>query len=384
MQKTSQKKIAFLLTSLISGGEECNASILAKYLSKEVTVTCVCFNAPIDFELPANVPLKILRPVYASKWMRLLTLPLVLWRYWKFCKREGVTHSIAFDTIPNFMNCFLKLFGWQGKIYLRVTNHISTRFPATTFRGQLFQYLIKKLYPQATGIFVNAELLATELKTSFAIQVPVYLSYNPMDLSNIETSKVSDIATNKIFTFIHIAMFRPQKNHQLLIEAFAKIKHLKARLWLIGKGDLAQSLQALVERLGLTEQVHFLGFQQNYYQYVYASNCLVMSSDYEGQCRVLSEGLACGLPVISTDCPSGPRETIAPSTDPHKRTKETLEFAKYGILTPVGNADKLAEAMQYMYENNRYRKSDFFKERVKPFSVEKVVAKLLKDMNLGD
>jgi len=375
-----QKKIAFLITSLISGGEECNAAILAKYMSKKEELICVCFNGPIDFEMPANVRIIMLRPDYRWKLLRILTYPIAIWRYFLFCRKEKITHSIAFDTLPNFTNCLIRLLGGKGKIYLRVTNHITTRFPATTYRGLIFQWLIKKLYPQADGIFVNASRLATDLQDNYQIEAPIHLSYNPMDLSAIEYLKNSKISTDSVFTFIHVAMFRPQKNHQLLLQAFAKIKDLKVQLWLIGKGVLEQPLLDLVQKLDITKQVHFLGFQQNYYQYIAAADCLVMSSDYEGQCRVLSEGLACGLPIISTDCPSGPRETIAPDTNNNNQTTNQIELAKYGILTPVGNADNLAEAMTYLYQNDRYRKGDFYKKRVEEFRVEKVVGDLLEVM----
>ena len=86
------------------------------------------------------------------------------------------------------------------------------------------------------------------------------------------------------------------------------------------------------------------------------------------------------MPIISTDCPSGPREIIAPDTDKNQKVTTEIELAKYGILTPVGNAEKLAEAMTYVYINSTYRKGDFYKERVKPFSVETVVEKLLEEL----
>ena len=381
MQNTPSKKIAFLLTSLISGGEERNAAILAKYLAKEVELVCVLFNGPIDFALPDSVSVKILRPDYQWRILRLLTLPLVVWKYYRFCQQEKITHSIAFDTLPNFTNCLLKLFGWKGKAFLRVTSHVSARFPESSLRGQLFRWLIKKLYPQSAGVFVNARRIAMDLVTDYGIKVPIYLSYNPMDLQGIAELQNATISADGKFTFIHVAMFRPGKNHALLLQAFARIKHLNVQLWLIGKGDLQAATQALAEQLGISQQVHFLGFQQNHYQYIAAADCLVLSSDYEGHPRVLSEGLACGLPVISTDCPSGPRETIAPDTDKHQQVTSEIELAKYGILTPVGNAEKLAEAMKYVYENPNYRKGDFFKERVEPFRVERIVKELMEYLN---
>lgn len=384
MQNTSTKKITFLLTSLISGGEERIASVLAHHIAPTQELHIVLFNEPIDFDLPNNIKVKILRPVYASRIKRILTLPLIFWRYYQYCQEEHITHSLSFDNLANFANCGLKLLGWEGKAYLREVNHVSTRYPATTLYGRTYRWLIQKLYPYADGLFMNAARIGTDLRENYGLDIPMELSVNPIDLAKIRQQGLNKIDAKGIYTFIHVGALRPQKNHVLLIKAFAKLPHLRIQLWLVGKGALMTEMKQLVVDLKLQDKIQFLGFQANPFQFMASADCMVMSSHFEGLPNVFLEALACGLPIISTDCPSGPREILAPDTDANKRTKETLEFAKYGILTPVGNATKLAEAMQYMYENNRYRKSDFFKERVKPFSVEKVVNKLLRDMELDD
>ena len=379
-QNKPKKKIIFFLTSLVSGGEERTASVLAKELSTKEELIFVFFNKPIDFEIPKNVRVKILRPVYKWRLWRLLTLPLVVWRYYQFCQTEKITHSIAFDSLPNFCNCLIKKMGWKGQAILRESNHVTTRFPAATIRGKIFHWFIRNLYPAADLILVNAWRIGTDLQQQYGIQIPIQLSLNPIDLSSIQRLSQKIVIPKKQFTFIHVGMFRAQKNHLLLLQAFAEIKHLAVDLWLVGKGDLEAIIRAEILRLGLSEKVHLKGFSPNPYQFMAAVDCMLLSSDYEGLPNVLSEGLACGLPIISTDCPSGPREIIAPDTDKKQKATTEIELAKYGILTPVGNAEKLAEAMTYVYKNSKYRKGDFYKERVKPFSVETVVEKLLEEL----
>jgi len=373
-------KIAFLLTSLVSGGEERTASVLARCMSQQKTLVFVFFNGPIDFEIPEEIEVKILRPNYAQRWLRLLTLPLVVWRYYCYCSQAGITHSISFDSLPNFSNCLLKMFGWKGKAYLRESNHVTTRFSAATLRGRLFHWCIRQLYPKADHLFVNAWRIAEDLQENYQLKIPMSLSLNPIDLPMIERLKAKAVPSNSQFTFIHVGMFRPQKNHILLLKAFAKIQHLPVQLWLVGRGVLEETLRQEIERLNLSEKVHFLGFTPNPYQYMARADCMVLSSDYEGLPNVLSEGLACGLPIISTDCPSGPREIIAPDSVSTRKTKDGIELVTYGILTPVGNADSLAQAMEYMVHQTTYRKSSFFKERVEEFRVEKVVEGLLEEM----
>jgi len=363
--------------SLVSGGEERTASILAKELSRHEEMVFVFFNKPIDFEIPTKVRVKLLRSDYQWRFMRLITLPLVMWKYYRFCQKEKITHSISFDSLPNFSNCLLKVFGWKGMAYLRESNHVTTRYPAATLRGRLFHGLIRQLYPKADHLFVNAWRIAEDLQQNYQIKIPTSLSLNPIDFPMINRLKLSDKSSSSQFTFIHVGMFRPQKNHALLLKSFAKIQHLAVELWLIGKGDLEEELKQQVELLNISEKVHFLGFTTNPYQYMALADCMVLSSDFEGAPNVLSEGLVCGLPIISTDCPSGPREIIAPDLDSNKRTQGEIELVKYGILSPVRDADNLAKAMEYMVQQSTYRKSDFFKTRVEEFKVERVVEDLL-------
>ncbi|MEM6316943.1 MAG: glycosyltransferase [Bacteroidota bacterium] len=376
--KNNQKKIAFLLTSLVSGGEERTASVLAKTLAQREELIVVLFNKPIDFQLPDDIPVHVLRPEYRWRVWRLVTLVSIVWQYYRFCQREGITHSIAFDSLPNFVNALIKMLGWRGVAVLRESNHVSTRYPANTFRGQLFRWLIKKLYPKANQVLVNANRIGEDLRKNYKVQIPIHLSLNPLDLPYIQKSTETDLTSAiEPFTFVHVGMFRAQKNHHLLLQAFSQLRDLPVRLWIVGKGDLADTIKQQIINLRLEEKVALKGFHANPYPFMANADCMVLSSNYEGAPNVLSEGLACCLPIISTDCPTGPREIIAPNTPPNKRVQTEIELAEYGILTPVSNAEKLAEAMRFMYESDRYRKGDFFKKRVEPFRVERIVAELL-------
>lgn len=125
---------------------------------------------------------------------------------------------------------------------------------------------------------------------------------------------------------------------------------------IVGGGYLEAELKQKVYDLGLADKVVFCGFESNPFKYVSRCDCFVLSSDVEGFPNVLIEALACGKPVISTDCSSGPRELLAPATDLHHRAINNYEIGEYGILTPVNDIATFAAAMKKMYEDAGLRR----------------------------
>lgn len=123
-----------------------------------------------------------------------------------------------------------------------------------------------------------------------------------------------------------------QKSFSTLLVAFGRLLQRRpARLIVLGEGKRKPHLLSLARRLGVAEHVGFPGFVDNPYAFMARASLFVLSSRYEGLSTVLIEAMACGCPVVSTDCPHGPREI--------------LEDGKHGPLVPVGDAEALAAAM---------------------------------------
>ncbi|MDF1535044.1 MAG: glycosyltransferase [bacterium] len=129
-----------------------------------------------------------------------------------------------------------------------------------------------------------------------------------------------------------------QKDFHTLIQAFAMVrKGRQGRLMILGDGGDLESLKELAEKLGVAGDVEFPGFQKNPFPYLAGSSLFVLSSRWEGFGMVLVEALALGVPVVSTDCPSGPREI--------------LENGRYGFLVPVEDPMALSRAIGNTLDN---------------------------------
>ena len=123
-----------------------------------------------------------------------------------------------------------------------------------------------------------------------------------------------------------------QKDFITLIHAFALVrKQCPAKLVIIGEGEERQNLETKVMELGIQDDVDLPGFVENPYAYMAGATLFVLSSIYEGLPTVLIEAMALGLPIVSTDCPSGP--------------SEILENGKYGTLVPIGDKTTMAHGI---------------------------------------
>ncbi|MBF2017207.1 MAG: glycosyltransferase family 4 protein [Rivularia sp. T60_A2020_040] len=130
-----------------------------------------------------------------------------------------------------------------------------------------------------------------------------------------------------------------QKGFDILLLAFNKIAHKypQWQLMILGEGELRQQLENLRDKLGLSHQVTFPGRIKNPFPFLKKSEIFVLSSRYEGFGNVIIEAMACGLPVISTDCPNGPREIINHNLN--------------GILVPTEDVSALASAIEHLITN---------------------------------
>jgi len=157
---------------------------------------------------------------------------------------------------------------------------------------------------------------------------------------------------------VAVGRLTPQKGFDTLLRAFVLVRQrLDARLIVLGEGPDRAALTNLASLLGVREYVDFAGFMENPYVYMRRASVVAMSSRYEGFGNVLVEAMAVGTPVVSTNCPHGPREILADG--------------KYGALVPVDDPGALAEAILSTIARPQARTELI--ERARMFSIENAV-----------
>jgi glycosyltransferase involved in cell wall biosynthesis len=137
---------------------------------------------------------------------------------------------------------------------------------------------------------------------------------------------------------IHVGRLTPSKRHDVLLQAYAK-SGIGQKLLLLGDGPLMDTIQQLAHELAIAEKVIFAGFHPNPYPIIKGAKLSVLTSDYEGLPTVLIESLALHVPVLSTDCPSGPREIL------------TDQLAN--ALSPVRDIDAMAQNIKNQFTNKK-------------------------------
>ncbi|GAB6068187.1 glycosyltransferase [Methylothermus subterraneus] len=220
-------------------------------------------------------------------------------------------------------------------------SHFSVGVPKLQRRAQLLVPAMRRAYLQADEIIAVSRGVADDLVHTLGLPSErVKVIYNPVvgaEFSRGVNEPVDHpwFQEKSVPVVVAVGRLARQKDYPTLLCAFARLRQERpARLAILGSGNANQvaRLKDLIQSLGIAQDVAFLGFRPNPLPYMARASLLVLSSLWEGLPTVLIEALACGTPVVSTDCPSGPAEI--------------LEGGRYGRLVPVGNAGALAQAMK--------------------------------------
>lgn len=305
----------------------------------------------------------------------------------KIVRKENPDYVIAFGFSADLMGIF------ASKNTLVCAHSLWSKVHG----GMIEKNLIKMFFNKSKKFICVSETVAEDLIKKFRIkEEKIKVIPNPIDVEKIKKLAILPIAPDyqEIFknpVIINMGRLSEDKNHYSLIRAFKEVKDKikTVKLVILGDGEKRIFLEKLTKELGLEDSVYFLGRQDNPFKFLAKAKAFVSSSQREGlPCSIL-EAMACGLPIISADCKSGPREILAPETG-IKRQAEDIEYAEFGILTPIfdkktykptdplaKSEKKLAEAMIKVLTDEKL--SDILvgksKQRAMDYDIEKTIKK---------
>jgi glycosyltransferase involved in cell wall biosynthesis len=199
--------------------------------------------------------------------------------------------------------------------------------------------MLRKAYQQAHRVIAVSENLRQQAVAYYRLDSQRTITINnPIDLDRVDRlgAETSPAFAPDRFHVVCAGRLQPQKGYTFLLQAVEELVHRRGRttvqVHLLGQGPQEDELKQFVEERGLGEHVVFEGFQQNPFRFYRAAHLVCLPSIYEGMPNVLLEALACGTPVLATDCPSGPREL--------------LDNGRYGRLVPPADAQALVDALE--------------------------------------
>jgi len=209
--------------------------------------------------------------------------------------------------------------------------------------------LIRLTYHRAEQILAVSEDIRQDLITQFKIPPEkIRVLYNAYDLQHLAIQAAQDLEPEyqAIFerpTLITMGRMNTQKGQWHLIRAFPMIKaHVPdAQLVILGEGQLLGELITLARMTGYADSIHFPGFQKNPHHLIARATLFVLPSHHEGFPNALAEAMACGVPVIASDCHSGPREILAPAEKEQTEIPYGVQSGRFGLLYPVDYSNHL-------------------------------------------
>lgn len=345
----STQKIALCISSFRAGGGERVMVAVANALAargRQVDLLVLKPVGPYAEHVDSRV-----RVISLDARRMIFSLP----KFVSYLKRERPSVVMALDEYTHILSLAArKLSGSDTRIILRIGNMFTELFKRYEgMKGRVLEFLVRRWYRHADAVIANSQGVRDDIVQVTGISPEkVSVIFNPKDIAALTAQAALPVGhawleRKTLPVVIASGRLREQKNLPVLIRAFDTLRaSTPARLIILGAGREEERLRDLVRALHLEDAVSFPGYMDNPYAWLAKADVFVSVSLWEGLPNTVIEALACGLPVIASDCDSGPREILAPDTDYRKRITQGSEPALYGVLTAVNDEAALAEALK--------------------------------------
>lgn len=341
------KPIAFILPDLDGGGLQRVALNLLKGLSVHgipLDLIVAKVQGALLKDIPSGVRVIDLQTPIQPRLTSVsrVTLPLV-----RYLQKEQPEVLVCHLYTCNVVAAIARTLA-RSPARLVFVEHISLHDKKTRpnkLYEQLLPVAMHWLYPQADAVIAVSKGLAQELETYLKLKSGfIKAIYNPVIDKSLLLKAQAKVEhpwfrEGEPPVVLGVGRLVKQKDFSTLIRAFAIVRQVRsARLVIFGEGGEKPRLIALAQEMGVANDVAILDFVSNPYAYMARSAVFVLSSIQEGLPTVLIEAMAVGIPVVSTNCPSGPAEI--------------LDNGKYGKLVPIGDSQAIADAILHTLSSN--------------------------------
>ncbi len=367
--KNLKKSVAFFLPTLETGGaERIVVNIVNNLDRKKYDVSLILAEAKGGFldEIGEDVSVATFKINSDVK---------LFFKLIKYFRSENI--DIFVSAFPRInVICILAKVLSGAKTKIIITEHSDFSLLPTVAKNSRRRFfarfflpvLAKILYPMADKIVCVSKGIAEDLSKIVNCKEKFDIIYNPIISKNIyELAKAPiDISSFLIGEQYMLAVGRLalRKDYPTLLHALVFVieKRPKQKLVILGDGSEEKKIVQLSKDLGLSENVIFMGNQKNPYNFMANAEIFVLSSISEGFPTVIVEAMACGVPIVSTNCKSGPNEII--------------EDKKNGLLVPVSDERSLANAILELLNNKKLREKFSIEGRKKAecFSIEESIS----------
>jgi glycosyltransferase involved in cell wall biosynthesis len=357
------KRLAIFTSNMDGGGaERAMLKLAGGMANRGYDVDLVLSRAEGHYlpEVPASV-----RVVDLGASRALASLPGLV----RYLRHERPCALLSSMNYVNIVGIWARRFARvDTRLVVNEQNTMSLEAPHSSRRRQrLVPRLAKRFYPWADAVVAVSRGVAEDLVQELGLPpTGIEVVHNPIVTPELRALAAAPLdhpwfKPSLPPVIVAVGRLSPQKDFESLIRAVFRVRDRHpVRLVILGQGREGESLERLVGELGLGDAVDLPGWVANPYPYMKAATAFVLSSRWEGLPSVLIEALYCGVPIVATDCPSGP--------------VEILEGGKHGILVPVGDVDALSRGIESAIVGNVMRPTP---ASWRPYEQETVVERYL-------
>jgi len=361
MKKSFQKfkkKIIFFCPSIEEGGVEKNLILTANELVNKYKISVITANKNKKKLFKKKVNFISPSLFCFSNSLRFIKSIICLFYGLIFLNKKSIIVSYESNLFAIILAKLLK-----SKIIVRSNAH-----PKGYINNKYKLFIFKIFFKLSNVVIVNSNEFKKSVDKIFKIKSRVV--YNSLDNYSyfVKPNMKKKFLQNKnCYNLITIGRLVEQKDHMTILNALKLLRNkVKFRLMILGKGKLKNQLEDFCKNNGLANSINFLGYKNNIFPYLKASDCLILSSLYEGQPNVILEAISMKKLVISSNCPTGP--------------SEILLNGKAGYLFKPKKYKELASKIYFSFKNKKIseKKIKLASKTLKKYNIKENTKKFIK------